>query len=122
MCSFYIYYNKTVLGGFVRALIKKEAFSSDSACTLDMLEVWGKAFVKTALKKGSQSLMGVIEHADEKDAYYIPLEKKDKAEKMFCIKGASLLITFGSCILVLASAYLLTLVLPWIISLSESIF
>ena len=110
LCNFYIYYNRTVLGGFVRALMEKDAFSADSACTLDMISISSKAFIKSALRRGSHSLYGVVACTEENGAYYIPSEKKNKAEKMFCAKGASILMTLVSCILILVAAYLVTLV------------
>lgn len=111
-----------MLGAFVRALLNNEVFSPEQALTLQQLGFSKNVFLKTALKSDNSSLYGVVAKGEGQGTYYIPDCKKEKAEKMFSQKDSSLILTIALSVLVLAAAYLCCLVLPWIISLTESIF
>ena len=110
------------MGRFVRALLDKEAFSPDNAVGISDLNLPLEKMVKMALGKGSQSLYGVVSKTQDGAAYYIPDEKLTKARKMFSSKGVSFVLTVLLSFLVIAAAYLLTLTVPVIISLADSIF
>ena len=122
LCNFYIFYNKAVLGRMVRGLIKRQAFAPDNALSLAELGLDKNAFVSGAVKKKSSALYGVIEQIDDKNAYYIPESKKEKADKLFSTKESSLAVAVGSSVLILLVTYLVTLVIPFIISVAQGIF
>ena len=84
LCNFYIYYNRVILGGFIRELLKLNAFSAETAAdpTKNGMK---NVFLQNALKSKSNTLYGVITQCD--NGYYIPDLKKQKAEKMFSKKG-----------------------------------
>ncbi len=71
---FFVVYNKRVLGGLVRAIIKAEAFSNESAKTLDELGFSQKSVIWSAVKR-STSLRRVVKCREE-EQHYDELEKK----------------------------------------------
>ena len=62
---FFVYYNRTILGGFVRTLIESGALSRDDAMTLTEAGYEKNFFVKNALKKGGMFRKIVFEIEDE---------------------------------------------------------
>ena len=121
LCNFYIYYNKVILGKFIRYLAEHNAFDAQSAQTLENSGFSGNPLLVGALKRGSAALYGVVAVTDDK-AYYIPAEKKKKAQKMFASHGTSLVLAIASSVVILAASYAVTLVLPWVISVIQNVF
>ena len=121
LCNFYIYYNRVILGKFIRFLMKQCAFDEQSALTLEESGFANNHMLVGALKKGSATLYGVV-HVTEEKAYYIPEEKKKKADKMFASEGTSLVIAIAASIVILLASYAVALALPWVISVVENVF
>ena len=120
LCNFYIYYNRVVLGAFIRSLMKQEAFSEETAASLEKTGADKNAFLKKALKSNSSTIYGVVTEADGK--YYISEARRSKAEKMFVKKGTSLLLSIAACVAILAVTYLATMVVPYIIEATKNVF
>lgn len=120
LCNFYIYYNRVILGGFIRNLISHEAFSTETSVSLSEAGSDKSIFLKKALKSSSNTIYGVVTECDGK--YYISEEKRNKAEKMFIKKGTSLWMSFAACIGILAVTYAATLVVPYIIEAAKNVF
>lgn len=66
LASFAVVYNKRVLGGFVRKLLRAEAFSPDSALTLSELGAKKNPFIRHAVRK-SVSLRRVVRCPEEEE-------------------------------------------------------
>ena len=124
-------YNKRVIGGFVKAILRNECLSAESAKTVTDLGFGNDWFIKNALrtdtvlrrfvvrvdnmddkndtaeespeneKKESASRHDIIDFAKSK--FYIPEELKYRAEVRYASKGTDL-IAFGLCVVVLAAA------------------
>ncbi len=118
-------YNKRVVGGFVKAILRNECLSAESAKTIIDLGFGSDWFIKNALrtdtvlrrfvvrvddtaeespeneKKDPGSKHGAINFARAK--FYIPEELKYRAEVRYASKGTDL-IAFGLCVVVLAAA------------------
>lgn len=118
-------YNKRVVGGFVKAILRNECLSAESAKTIIDLGFGNDWFIKNALrtdtvlrrfvvrvddtaeespeneKKKPASGHDVIDFAIAK--FYIPEELKYRAEVRYASKGTDL-IAFGLCVVVLAAA------------------
>ena len=132
---FFTYYNRTILGGFVRTLINKEALSIDSAITLAEAGYQKNVFVKRALLKRNTFRKIVFEVDDEiiiaseghsfsartkpidlsTARFYVAQENKTMAELRYDNKGADLFGVITSIIIVFALAYVITLVFPHLI-------
>ena len=120
LCNFYIYYNRVILGGFIRALVKQKAFSADAAVPLSDTGADKNVFLKKALKSKSNTIYGVVTEIN--GGYYISEEKRGKAEKMFIKKGTSLWMSALACVAILAVTYLATLVVPYLIEATKNVF
>lgn len=131
----FTYYNRTILGGFVRTLINKEALSIDSAITLAEAGYQKNAFVKRALLKRDTFRKIVFEVDDEiviaseghsfsartkpinldTARFYIAQENRVMAELRYDNQGANIFGVVTSVIVILALAYVVTLVVPHLI-------
>jgi hypothetical protein len=131
----FTYYNRTILGGFVRTLISKEALSIDSAITLAEAGYQKNAFIRRALMKRDTFRKIVFEVDDEimiaseghsfsartkpinlnTARFYVAQENKIMAELRYDNKGADIFGIITSIIVVLALAYVVTLVVPHLI-------
>ncbi len=131
------YYNRTILGGFVRTLINSGALSVESAMTLVEAGYQKNTFVKRALVKRDTFRKIVFEVDDEiiiaseghsfsartkpidlnTARFYIAQENRIMAELRYDNKGADIFGVISSSIMVLALAYVVTLVLPYILGL-----
>ncbi|MBQ9941249.1 MAG: hypothetical protein IJO74_06910 [Clostridia bacterium] len=120
LCNFYIYYNRIVLGKFVRELIKKSSYSENDAVFPDAVGLQNDLFLKNSLKSKTSVLYGVITRCE--NGFYIPEEKKDKAEKMYGLKGSSFAMVIISSAAIIATVYLLTIIMPYLVELAKNIF
>lgn len=131
----FAYYNRTILGGFVRTLISKEALSIDTAITLNEAGYQKNAFVKRALLKRDTFRKIVFEVDDEIKVaseghsfsartkpinlntarFYVAKENRIMAEHRYDNQGADIFGVITSIIVVLALAYVVTLVVPQLI-------
>ena len=75
------FYDKNVLGNFVRTLIKEDCLSPEKAQTLSDLGYGGKWSVKSSLR--SPHKLGRVVHSAEKDAYLLQVEEAKAAMKPF---------------------------------------
>ncbi|MBE6606987.1 MAG: hypothetical protein E7633_00320 [Ruminococcaceae bacterium] len=134
---FCTYYNRTILGGFVRTLINSGALSVDSAMTLAEAGYQKNTFIKRALVKRDTFRKIVFEVDDEiviaseghsfsartkpidlnTARFYVAEENKIMAELRYDNKGADIFGVVSSVIIILALAYIITLVLPLILTL-----
>jgi hypothetical protein len=131
----FTYYNRTILGGFVRTLISKEALSIDSAITLAEAGYQKNTFIRRALMKRDTFRKIVFEVDDEimiaseghsfsartkpinlnTARFYVAQENKIMAELRYDNKGADIFGIITSIIVVLALAYVVTLVVPHLV-------
>ena len=131
----FTYYNRTILGGFVRTLISKEALSIDSAITLAEAGYQKNAFIRRALMKRDTFRKIVFEVDDEimiaseghsfsartkpinlnTARFYVAQENKIMAELRYDNKGADIFGIITSIIVVLALAYVVTLAVPHLV-------
>jgi hypothetical protein len=131
----FTYYNRTILGGFVRTLISKEALSIDSAITLAEAGYQKNAFIRRALLKRDTFRKIVFEVDDEimvaseghsfsartkpinlnTARFYVAQENKIMAELRYDNKGADIFGIITSIIVVLALAYVVTLAVPHLV-------
>ncbi|MEE0835794.1 MAG: hypothetical protein U0M08_05240 [Clostridia bacterium] len=136
----FTFFQKGVMGAFIRRLIGEKAFSPESAKTLDELGINKNVFILLALKrKGSllNSLTGSREeavctaeeddHTEKKKRrvkrdirslhFYIPDNRREKAEALFCDKNLNPLLAVLSFLLLLAAMLLLIKLIPNVINL-----
>ena len=137
--SFYAYYQRSLLGNILRALIAHEAQDEESAKTLDEIG-YGKGvkntFAKFALRKGAglrKTVCAVYEekaaekkHPDQlfaktpksenEQKYYVPEEKRIVAEVRYDGEGTNLKTLIIAIAALLAATILIVSFLPWLIN------
>lgn len=85
---FYVFYNKMIVGRFVRLLVKNGAVDLDSALTANEINYKITPVLRLALRK--RGLLGVfVKSEDDKlkiheRKFYIPEEKIYRAERIYC--------------------------------------
>ncbi len=130
------YYNKKVMGRFVRLVIEKGALSADSALTLEELGYSNKQLIRRALQKpGALRKMvweiddnyrtgedGVLFSAREKELdlnlgkFYIPEERRIQAQLRYDDKGSDIFALIMCAVAFFALAVVACIWLPSIIS------
>ena len=123
LASLYHYYQCTVPGGVVRALLRAEAFSLESAKTVADLGLANKAFALYELTSGItlRHVVHRVEGEDGEERYYIPEKERYRAELRFSKEGngvKGLVLTAIFCV-VLAIA--LVKVLPFFLGIANSV-
>lgn len=136
---FCVYYNRTVLGGFVRTLMESGALSSDDAMTLAEAGYEKNFFVKRALKKGGMFRKIVFEIEDEIKVaseghsfsarskpidldtarFYVAKENRIMAEMRYDNKGLDAFGVIVAIILIAVFAYLAAMFVPTILEYVE---
>lgn len=78
--SIAVIFNKTVLGGFVRAVIKSEALSKDSAKTLEELGYDEKLIIRRGVRRGVnlRSVIRCVEEEEYNERTRLAREEYDK--------------------------------------------
>ncbi len=129
------YYNRTVLGGFVRTLIASGALSMDSAMTLAEAGYDKNSFVKREILKGGMFRKMVFEVEDEimiaseghsfsartkpidlvTARFYVAEENRIMAEMRYDNRGANIFGVVTSIIIIFAIAYVATLLVPYML-------
>ena len=104
-----VYYNSRFLGRLVRALIKIDATSPESAMTPEELGIKITPALKNSLRSGTSFSQTVLKTEDGR--YYISAEKLDMAKSKYRGKDTSVIFVF-ICILVL---FVVTLALNYIL-------
>ncbi len=105
-------YTKRVVGGFVRTLLKSECFSEESAKTLSELGFGTNYFIQHSLRTDAAlrklvfranglASNGTIDFLTAE--FYIPEEKKYRAEIRYAGKGTGF-VDFVICVVILAAA------------------
>ena len=131
------YYNRTVLGAFVRTLIASGALSPESAMTLVEAGFEKNTFVKRELKRGGMFRKIVFEVEDEimvaseghsfsartkpidliTARFYVAEENRIMAEMRYDNKGADAFGLAISILAIVAVAYVATLFVPFVMGL-----
>ncbi len=135
LASIMLYFNKTVIGSVVRALLKADAKDADSAKTLAEIGLKNNIFVAAALKKHG-ALRKLVSEVDDKTVYlpdgssyytretpvkiesarfFIREEHRIRAELRYSAKGSDLFMLIISILVFLALSYAVTLFVPFII-------
>lgn len=130
-------YNKRVLGGFIRALIKRGATSPEAAMTLSELGFSKNPFVKYSLSRGYTLKRSVCRIDTEEAAegaaaksdrdgldgarFYIPEEKKYAMENKFEAKGTNWLTFALTVIISLVLVGATVLFLPEILRFADNL-
>ncbi|MBE6619298.1 MAG: hypothetical protein E7626_05920 [Ruminococcaceae bacterium] len=129
---FSVYYNRTILGSFVRTLIESGALSKGEAMTLAEAGYEKSFFIKRALKRGGMFRKIVFEIEDEimvaseghsfsarskpidldTARFYVAKENRIMAEMRYDNKGVDVFGIVVSVILIAIFAYLATLFVP----------
>ncbi len=123
LASLYHYYQCTVPGGVVRAILRAEAFSKECAKTACELGLAGKAFALYELTSGItlRHVVHCTDGEDEEKRYYIPEAERYRAELRFSKEGngvRGLVITAAFCVVL---AIVLVKVLPFFLGIADSI-
>lgn len=138
-CS--IFYNKRLVGAFVRSLIANSASDPDSAKTLEELGFEKNIFVRHALRDGSVLRKMVWEANDNYTAdasgfrfsartqkmdintarFYIDEENRVKADLRYSAKGTDVITLVIAVVVFFVTAYALLLFIPYITDLFGSI-
>lgn len=138
-CS--LYYNKRVIGSFVRALLQNGAADPSNARTLDELGFGNNYFVKNALRGGSVLRKMVWEAddnftTDEKGnifsartkkmdintaRFYIDESNRVKADLRYSTTGTDIITLLIGVVVFVVVAYALLLFIPYIIKLLGNI-
>lgn len=132
---FFVYYNRTILGGFVRTLIESGALSAGDAMTVTEAGYENNFFVKRALKKGGMFRKIVFEIEDEimvaseghsfsarskpidltTARFYVAKENRIMAEMRYDNKGLDVFGVIVAIILISVFAYLAATFVPTVI-------
>jgi len=142
IASLFTFYNRRVLGGFVRKLDSEGALAPENAKTLDELGYGKNFFVKQSLRRG-YSLRKVINYVPDddsrsggnlaraaairekvdfdKDSFYLPEEKRDLTVQRFRAQGSGVLSIVLLAVLGLIAAVLILKLSPFVVNIFESI-
>ncbi len=122
LASLYLFYQKSVPGSLVRALLKAEALSPETAKPLDDL---GLRFLELLSFELHHSLalrkLVHVKESEEGPLYYIPEELKYRAELQFEKKGSEILRLILTVLLSAALAVLLLKSIPFALSIIDSV-
>lgn len=109
-------YHQLFLGGIVRRIIEKKAYSPEDALTVEQLGYSNKnIFIKFALRQNSTFRKTVHSPEDQPDRYYIPESIRMREEIRFRSKGNSVFGILLAVLVFLVVAYVSLTVVPWFI-------
>ena len=118
LAALYTLYQKSIPGELVRALIKAEATSPETAKSLGDLALPFVALLRFELAHNPVLTKTVLSTGEgEMTRYYIPEELKYRADERFEKKGNGLLSLLLTCLFSFALALLLFLLIPVILSI-----
>ncbi len=133
LAALYNFYVRQIPGSVARALLRAEALSEESAKTAEELGLSGKVLALFELTRGS-ALSRIVRYVgDEPDAegrrapktadtrYYIPEEKKYRAEIRFQKEGNSVMGLVITTALSVAIAVLVINLLPWFLGVIDGL-
>lgn len=105
LLSLYSFYQRHVLGGILRLLIREGAMSEESAKTAAELGLAEKRFLLFAVKHDATLKKMILRVAGDEERLYLPEAQKYRAEVRFEEKGGivslivTAVLTFGVCLL-----------------------
>ena len=105
LLSLYSFYQRRVLGGVLRLLIRENAISEETAKTAAELGLSGKRVLLFAVKHDATLKKMIKTVEGEEERLYLPEEQKYRAEVRFEEKGGAVslivtaVLTFGACLL-----------------------
>ncbi|MBQ9802911.1 MAG: hypothetical protein IJW51_07585 [Clostridia bacterium] len=118
-------YQRNVPGGFIRAMLRAEAHSPETAKTLAALGYEKNALIRFELKHSTimQKLVqqATEEGSGEEPRYYIPEELKHRAEIRYESKGNGPLQFAVTVVLSVLLALLLVKLMPFVLSMIDAI-
>ncbi len=115
-------YHQIFLGGIVRKILDKKAFSEKDALTLEELGINPKnIFVKFALRDNS-TFRKIVLKTEEEKRYYIPEERRIREEIRFRKKGNGIFGLILAIIVFLLIAFVLLTLIPWLLDEYKNIF
>lgn len=122
--GFICLYNKVFLGKFVSFLLKNKAETEESAKSLTDAGI-SNIFVKKALKSSSlYAKLVCTTNTEKKDImnvkFYIPSEKKDRADRLYAHNGMSTTVLIISLFLLVLLAAVVYIALPELIQMTKN--
>ncbi len=124
IASLIIFYQRNIPGGFVRALLRAEALSPETAKTLAELGYEKNALIKFELRHGAvmkKTVQQMGEGSNAEVRYYIPEELKYRAETRYQNKGNGPIQLILTAILSVGLAILLIKLIPAVLSMVDAI-
>lgn len=104
--AFMIYYNKSILGSAIRALLEKEAFGEEKALTAKELGFAGNRLILNSIRRGSLARFVHTVGEDEK-RYYLIEDERHRAELRYSNKGTDLYVVIIALVIFLLVAFVL---------------
>ena len=130
LAALYNFYIRNIPGSIVRALLRAQALSPESAVDIETLALPCRALVRFELRRGS-ALSRMVQQApsSEQDGecapqpprYYIPEEAKYRAELRFSSEGNGLVALILTSALSVGLAALVIALLPWFLGVIDKI-
>lgn len=124
LASLYAAYQRGVVGKPVRALLRAEAFSPESAKTLAELSLASNPFVVFEIERNRvlRGLICVVEGEEgEEPRYYIPEELKYRADVRFEAKGNGVFALLLSVVVAVGLAAALIALLPTCLTIIDNL-
>lgn len=116
-----MYYNKSILGKAVRAILTQGAIGREAALSAEVLGFAKNPFIRHSIQKGALArYIRIVTPAKEGDAplYYMEEEDRIRAELRYSNKGTDLYVVIVALILFLLVAFLAARYLPTLIDLA----
>ncbi|MBQ4120844.1 MAG: hypothetical protein IJD35_02390 [Clostridia bacterium] len=98
------YYNKSVLGKAIRALLEKEAFGEEKALTAEALGFAGNRVILNSIRRGALARF-VHTVGEEEKRYYLVEDERHRAELRYSNKGTDLYVVIVSLVIFLLVAF-----------------
>ena len=124
LASLYAAYQRGVVGKPVRALLRAEALSPESAKTLSELSLAGNPFVVFEIERNRvlKSLIRTVETPEnEPPRYYIPEELKYRADVRFDAKGNGIFALLLTAVVAVGLALALIALLPTFLTIIDNL-
>ena len=128
LASLYAFYQKNVSGAFVRALLRAEAFSEETAKTVEELGFAKNPFVLFEIKHNTMLKRVIARKTAEENgeegapaAYYVPEELKYRAELRYQTKGNGPMALIITSALAFVMAVLLIRLLPALLTVFDNL-
>ena len=101
-----IYYNKSILGKAIRALLEKEAFGEENAMTAKELGFAGNFLILNSIRRGALARFVHTVGEDEK-RYYLLEDERHRAELRYSNQGTDLYVVIIALVIFLLVAFVL---------------